>query len=78
MRPEASPREIDLAWLNDVRGRNQRYGVIHKAAMRGERRERELLAELSRARQREQELVGSTSWKVTHPLRAVSGALRRD
>ena len=32
---EARPKAVDLAWLNDVRGRNRRYGVIHRAATQG-------------------------------------------
>ena len=70
-------RPIDFAWLNDVRGRNGRYQVVHEAAMHGETRERELLADVARARTREQELLASTSWRITRPVRAVSDVVRR-
>lgn len=75
--PSASARAIDLAWLNDVRGRNGRYQVVHEAAMRGETRERELLADVGRAHTREQELLASTSWRITRPVRAISEVVRR-
>lgn len=75
--PSAPARPIDLAWLNDVRGRNGRYQVVHEAAMHGETRERELLADVARARTRERELLASTSWRITRPVRAVSDVVRR-
>lgn len=75
--PSARPRQIDFAWLNDVRGRNGRYQVVHEAAMHGETREHELLADVARARTREQELLASTSWRLTRPVRAVSDVVRR-
>lgn len=75
--PAARARDLDLDWLNDVRGRNRRYQVIHEAAMRGQARERELLDDLTRARSREHELLASTSWRLTRPVRAASDALRR-
>ncbi|HEX5017530.1 MAG TPA: sulfotransferase family 2 domain-containing protein [Actinomycetes bacterium] len=74
-RPEASARDVDLGWLNDVRGRNRRYQVIHEAAMSGEQREKELIAEVARAQTRERELLSSTSWKLTRPVRAISQAV---
>lgn len=75
--PAARTRDLDLDWLTDVRGRNGRYQVIHEAAMRGQARERELLDDLTRARSREHELLASTSWRLTGPVRAASDALRR-
>ncbi len=35
------------------------------------------IEERDRSRQREAELLSSTSWRITAPLRAVSRALRR-
>ena len=76
--PAGSKQELDLPWLNDLRGRNLRYGVVHQIATRNRDRIGELNRELADARRREQELLGSHSWKVTKPLRAVTGRLKRD
>jgi len=71
--PDASARPVDLDWLNDVRGRNRRYGVIHAAAMAGrsgsggdpDRRLAAMTAERDA-------LLTSRSWRVTRPLRWLS------
>ena len=70
--PSASDRPVVLDWLNDVRGRNRRYEVLHRSAVGGrqrsralERRTRELEAELAA-------LHSSRSWKLTQPLRWAS------
>jgi hypothetical protein len=83
-RPEGTPRPVDLDWLNDVRGRNGRYGVLHKSLFRlrddNERQRQEidtLRHEIDACRRREQELTDSTSWKVTGPLRWASEKVRR-
>jgi len=77
-RPPGSKQELDLPWLNDLRGRNRRYGVIHAVAVRNRGRIEELNRELADARRREQELLESHSWKVTKPLRAVTGRRKRE
>jgi hypothetical protein len=71
-RPVSSSRRVDLEWLNDVRGRNSRYGVLHRALMHESRERDRLSRELDFARRRAEELLGSRSWKVTGPLRWVS------
>jgi hypothetical protein len=76
-RPESSSRPVDLDWLNDVRGRNARYGVLHRALMNQAREREGLRRELDAARQREDELTDSTSWKVTGPLRWVGERTKR-
>jgi hypothetical protein len=76
-RPASSSRAFDLAWLNDVRGRNARYGVIHQALMDQGREREQLQRELAAARKREGELMDSTSWKVTGPLRWVGDRSKR-
>ena len=65
----SSQQSVDLPWLNDIRGRNRRYGVIHAAALSNRNRADHLADELREARQRERELVESTSWRMTRPLR---------
>lgn len=75
--PTSTAAEPDLPWLNDVRGRNRRYGVLHRAALDGRQRTDVLEAELAVARRREQELLASTSWRVTRPLRWASERARR-
>jgi hypothetical protein len=75
--PVAREQQVDLDWLNDVRGRNRRYGVVHRAAVDGRRRVAELEAELAAARQRERDLLASHSWRVTRPLRWASERLGR-
>ena len=76
-RPASSRREVSLDWLNDVRGRNQRYGVLHRALMQQSRERERLGREIDGARRREGELLESTSWKVTGPLRWVSDRTRK-
>ncbi|MEO8106547.1 MAG: sulfotransferase family 2 domain-containing protein [Actinomycetes bacterium] len=76
-RPPSSSRAVDIDWLNDVRGRNRRYGVIHRALRHQQRELSRLRDENGRLREREQELVDSTSWKVTTPLRWVSDNVKR-
>jgi hypothetical protein len=75
--PPSSTRHIDLNWLNDVRGRNARYGVLHRSLMHQSRERERLRAELDTALRRESELIDSTSWKVTGPLRWVSDRARK-
>jgi hypothetical protein len=71
-RPTSSSRPLNIDWLNDVRGRNRRYGVIHRALMHESHEHHQLEREIAQSRRREAELTGSTSWKVTGPLRWVS------
>jgi hypothetical protein len=75
--PPSSSRSTDLNWLNDVRGRNARYGVLHRALMRQHRERQRMQRELDSAQRRQSELVDSTSWKVTGPLRWVSDRTRK-
>jgi hypothetical protein len=76
-RPASSSRALDINWLNDVRGRNRRYGVIHRSL--GDLRDENarLREEHDRLARREHELLESTSWKVTSPLRWASDKLKR-
>jgi hypothetical protein len=83
--PDAPADEVDLAWLNDVRGRNRRYAVVHEAALESSRRAAHLERQLREVRGRDDdlhrrihELETSTSWQVTSPLRRVSSLLHRD
>lgn len=76
VRPAGSDRPIDLDWLADVRGRNRRYGVLHSELIRISRENRQLHGDVLQLRRREQDLLGSTSWKVTGPLRWVSDRTR--
>lgn len=71
-RPSSSSRAVDIDWLNDVRGRNRRYGVLHRALTKAHEQNAKLQQEVDHYRRREHELLGSTSWKVTGPLRWVS------
>ena len=75
--PTGGSRPVDIEWLNDVRGRNRRYGVIHRALMRVHDENSDLKDEYNRMLRREQELLDSTSWKVTSPLRWASDQLKR-
>ena len=70
--PAAGDRSIDLDWLNDVRGRNRRYEVVHRAAVGGHRRTRELQARVSELETQLAALHASRSWKLTQPLRWAS------
>ena len=90
--PTARAGDVDLEWLNDVRGRNRRYGVIHRAAMEARRHiqalEKELEVGRGQARAAEihqQAVLSSRSWRVTRPVRwasdqtsRVRSRLRRD
>lgn len=69
-RPPSGSRTVDVDWVNDVRGRNRRYGVLHRALLR----QRD---ELNHLQAREHQLMDSTSWKVTGPLRWVSDKTKR-
>ncbi len=75
--PQKHGRPVDLDWLNDVRGRNRRYGVVHRAATAERHRAERAEHELAAARRRETELTASHSWRVTRPLRWASERARR-
>jgi hypothetical protein len=75
--PRSGRREVDLDWLNDVRGRNRRYGVVHRALGSERRRADRAERDLAEARRRGAELVASHSWRVTRPLRWASAQVRR-
>ncbi len=75
--PPSSSRPVDIEWLNDVRGRNRRYGVLHREVLRAHDENAHLRAEEERLSRRERELLNSTSWKVTRPLRWVSNNAKR-
>lgn len=76
-RPAGSARPVELDWLNDVRGRNGRYGVLHKALFRLRDESDDLRRENDRLRRRQKDLTTSTSWRITGPLRWVSDKARR-
>jgi hypothetical protein len=76
-RPTSSSRAVDIDWLNDVRGRNGRYGVLHRALMQVRDENAALQGEVAHLHGREHELLDSTSWKVTGPLRLVSDKTKR-
>lgn len=76
-RPPSSRRPFSIDWLNDVRGRNHRYGVLHQALIRESRESERLRREVDAARRREGELLDSTSWKATAPLRWLSDRAKR-
>lgn len=75
--PAAPERGLDLAWLNDLRGRNRRFEVVHHAAVAARHRVGELESALAAAQRRERELLDSTSWRATRPLRWASERLGR-
>ena len=75
--PASAPASVDLDWLNDVRGRNGRYAVVHEAALASRRRSAHLEQQLRESRQRVHDLEASTSWRVTRPLRELSQRLGR-
>jgi hypothetical protein len=74
--PTKSASVANLDHLNDVRGRNRRYGIIHRALRDAEARVAALEDELIEARNRQQELLASHSWRVTRPLRWASGRIK--
>ncbi|MCZ3387765.1 MAG: sulfotransferase family 2 domain-containing protein [Actinomycetia bacterium] len=76
-RPSSSSRTVNVDWVNDVRGRNRRYGVLHRALMQLRHENDSLRGEIGHLRGREHELLDSTSWKVTGPLRWVSDKTKR-
>ena len=76
-RPPSSKRELDIDWLNDVRGRNSRYGALHRALMEQAREREQLQRDINDARIREEQLTESASWRVTEPLRWVSDRARK-
>lgn len=76
-RPPSSARAVDINWLNDVRGRNRRYGVLHQALMQVHDQNSALQRAVDHYRDREHELLDSTSWKVTGPLRWASDKTKR-
>lgn len=75
--PSAPELPVDLDWVNDVRGRNRRFGVVHETAVTAQHRAAHLEAQLRQARQRVEDLEHSTSWRVTRPLRSLSYRLGR-
>lgn len=74
--PPSSSRQVDIDWLNDVRGRNRRYGVLHRELNRLDAESSRVRTDDSGLTARERELLESTSWKVTAPLRWVSQNLK--
>lgn len=75
--PAAPERGVDLAWLNDLRARNRRFEVVHRAAVGARHRVGELETALADSQRRERELLESTSWRATRPLRWASARLGR-
>jgi len=73
--PSAPELGVDLDWLNDVRGRNRRFGIVHEAAITAQHRSAFLESQLREVRQRVEDLEQSTSWRVTRPLRTLSDRL---
>lgn len=76
-RPRSSSRLINIDWLNDVRGRNARYGVLHQALIHQRDENARLETEIGHLKDRENDLLESTSWKVTGPLRWVGDKSKR-
>jgi hypothetical protein len=82
--PSGSSREVDLAWLNDVRGRNRRYAVMCAAAARRRdeasshgANQQQLTRQLATVTTQRDALLTSTSWRVTAPLRWLSERTHR-
>jgi hypothetical protein len=76
-RPRSSSRIMNIDWLNDVRGRNARYGVLHRALIHQRDENSRLETEIGHLKDRENDLLESTSWKVTGPLRWVGDKSKR-
>ncbi|MFZ0324779.1 MAG: sulfotransferase family 2 domain-containing protein [Actinomycetes bacterium] len=70
--PSATDRVVDLDWLNDVRGRNRRYEVVHRAAIDGRQRTRAMQRRIDELDSELAALRASRSWQVTQPLRWAS------
>ncbi len=75
--PPSGVRQVDIDWLNDVRGRNRRYGVLHHELSLIDAERSRVRAHDARLIARERELLESTSWKVTAPLRWMSKNVKR-
>lgn len=74
--PAGRTRAVDVRWINDVRGRNRRFGQVVEEARRHQRESARLADEVTSLRdqrdalaRREAELMTSTSWRLTAPMR---------